>query len=605
LSTGDLPAWLNFDSVTTRFFGTPVIRYNGIWSIEVEAIDPYGKSAAVTFELTMPNQAPVVKSQIAPQQAQISKNFVMVMPVSLFEDPDGNGLSYYAQLLNGKPLSESGWLSFDSLKGEFSGTPSLIPFQNTPIDVEIIASDGIERNRISFRIDVGVTEVLNKISQIYLTTGIVMLVIWSLLKTLRVKKLLPDISAQLQEKKAQLQTMISQEKLLQNNVTEEMLGQMFKALIPSIMAKTESDNKIFEETMKVFLDAARVYYVYQQHGNKKSLFNMGNLWVMIDMMVEEIKQLCAGNKKDKKSAICWSKSLMELMNLMFFIEMESGRTILRDKKEKLGEDIRYLLRRVDDSSAEGLELRFNLEVINESLANMAHTDQTITEILREMAQMIAVPPYGIKLLLNLKYDFPESWYVALVYQRELGKMLMLYAKAPLDLLKLDVFEKKEDKPQDSGREYLLLEDKNQKNLKPTESADWRYIYGVLDSLVEIAKLGTSDPQIQQKIVSVLACYQNFAAFNVLRWRNVWIQIKAGEITRADLSREEIQIPNSFFSSISITLMACCSGISESTRRCGTSVAQLFANRSNQEHMLSDITNSGMQEGSATKLGFRI
>ncbi len=68
------------------------------------------------------NNAPVVQTQIADQSLETGNSFSLDVSGN-FSDPDaGDTLTYSATLANGSPLP--GWLSFDSVTGQFSGTPT-------------------------------------------------------------------------------------------------------------------------------------------------------------------------------------------------------------------------------------------------------------------------------------------------------------------------------------------------------------------------------------------------------------------------------------------------------------------------------------------------
>ncbi|MDJ1178644.1 putative Ig domain-containing protein, partial [Roseofilum sp. BLCC_M91] len=68
------------------------------------------------------NAAPVVQTQIADQSLETGNSFSLDVSGN-FSDPDaGDTLTYSATLANGSPLPS--WLSFDSVTGQFSGTPT-------------------------------------------------------------------------------------------------------------------------------------------------------------------------------------------------------------------------------------------------------------------------------------------------------------------------------------------------------------------------------------------------------------------------------------------------------------------------------------------------
>lgn len=69
------------------------------------------------------NYEPYLKGQIKTQTAELNKAFTFTIPENTFiDDDENNTLTYSAILNNGNPLPV--WLSFDSVKHTFSGTPS-------------------------------------------------------------------------------------------------------------------------------------------------------------------------------------------------------------------------------------------------------------------------------------------------------------------------------------------------------------------------------------------------------------------------------------------------------------------------------------------------
>lgn len=68
------------------------------------------------------NYVPYLKNKIPDQDATVGQFFNYTIPDSTFVDDDGNNtLAYSAKLVNGSPLPA--WLVFDSITGNFSGTP--------------------------------------------------------------------------------------------------------------------------------------------------------------------------------------------------------------------------------------------------------------------------------------------------------------------------------------------------------------------------------------------------------------------------------------------------------------------------------------------------
>lgn len=119
-----LPTWLNFDSSTGVFSGTPGNTHVGRLDITLEAKDHFGLSAAQTFsiEVLNVNDAPIVVTPLPAQTLLEDAAFSYTLPENTFLDVDaGDSLSYSATLTDGSALPS--WLSFDTATRTFNGTP--------------------------------------------------------------------------------------------------------------------------------------------------------------------------------------------------------------------------------------------------------------------------------------------------------------------------------------------------------------------------------------------------------------------------------------------------------------------------------------------------
>ncbi|TKB95331.1 MAG: hypothetical protein E8D41_00810 [Nitrospira sp.] len=127
LSDGSaLPSWLNFDSATRTFSGTPLNGDVGILNINVTATDGGALSATDSFALTVQNvnDAPTVAAPLADQTAAEDSAFIFTVSSAAFTDEDlihGDVLTYRATLADGSALPT--WLGFDPATRTFSGTP--------------------------------------------------------------------------------------------------------------------------------------------------------------------------------------------------------------------------------------------------------------------------------------------------------------------------------------------------------------------------------------------------------------------------------------------------------------------------------------------------
>ncbi|AVX03475.1 iron-regulated protein FrpA [Maritalea myrionectae] len=120
----NLPDWLNVDSELLKLSGMPPEDFNGSIDIEIAASD--GKlSVSDIFKLTVNpvNDAPVVinplpdilEDPVDPDNnIYTGESFVIEIPISTFEDVDGDPIQLAATLSDGSALPE--WLEFDGSK---------------------------------------------------------------------------------------------------------------------------------------------------------------------------------------------------------------------------------------------------------------------------------------------------------------------------------------------------------------------------------------------------------------------------------------------------------------------------------------------------------
>ncbi|KPA18428.1 hypothetical protein MHK_001354, partial [Candidatus Magnetomorum sp. HK-1] len=120
-----LPSWLNFDSSTRQFSGTPNNNDVGTITITITATDIESKSVSDSFMLTINNinDAPTLENEIPDQVAYEASTFDFTFDENTFVDIDlSDSLSYSAVLENGESLPS--WLVFDPSTRNFSGTPT-------------------------------------------------------------------------------------------------------------------------------------------------------------------------------------------------------------------------------------------------------------------------------------------------------------------------------------------------------------------------------------------------------------------------------------------------------------------------------------------------
>lgn len=95
--------------------------------------------------------APVVSSSLLDQSADPNTFFSFAIPSGSFTDPNGDTLTYTAQLQGGGALPS--WLSFNATTRTFSGTPGSA--DAATLSIVVTASDGSESVSDTFLLDVG------------------------------------------------------------------------------------------------------------------------------------------------------------------------------------------------------------------------------------------------------------------------------------------------------------------------------------------------------------------------------------------------------------------------------------------------------------------
>ena len=114
-----LPDWLTFNQTGRIFTGTASAESGGGMSVNVTATDPFGATAARSFDLVVEG-APQLISQLSNLAANVGTKFSFIVPENTFENPDSgieDTISYTAALTTGAPLPA--WLTFDPANKNF------------------------------------------------------------------------------------------------------------------------------------------------------------------------------------------------------------------------------------------------------------------------------------------------------------------------------------------------------------------------------------------------------------------------------------------------------------------------------------------------------
>ncbi|NVK02981.1 MAG: cadherin-like domain-containing protein, partial [Oceanospirillaceae bacterium] len=136
-----LPSWLNFDTETRTFSGTPLDGDDAVLTVRVTATDSDSNSSFDDFQLTVVDvvHPPTVENAIPDQVAEEDIAFSFTLNSDTFADVDtSETLVLTAKLQSGAPLPT--WLAFDPNTGTFTGTPS--NGDEGVLSITVLASDG-------------------------------------------------------------------------------------------------------------------------------------------------------------------------------------------------------------------------------------------------------------------------------------------------------------------------------------------------------------------------------------------------------------------------------------------------------------------------------
>lgn len=141
------PSWLNFNSTTGIFSGTPT--QTGIFPIEMQAKDNAGATVNTTFPLkVVGTNNPPVAGSIANQTATEDQKFSFKVLNGIFIDDNDlpEDLVYKASLANGSSLPN--WLKFDPINRSFEGTPRNKDVGNLSVKLQAEDTGGATSNSL-------------------------------------------------------------------------------------------------------------------------------------------------------------------------------------------------------------------------------------------------------------------------------------------------------------------------------------------------------------------------------------------------------------------------------------------------------------------------
>ncbi|KAJ6247535.1 dystroglycan-related [Anaeramoeba flamelloides] len=137
----DLPDWLSFDKVNTKFYAdrVPGDLCNGQYFLLKVIANDTCSAANGIFRITISNDPPYVQTALQDKTQAVNSHFSYVFNSDSFVDPEGVELTYTAELDSGEELPT--WLSFNKKKRTFSGDIPEDTECNTSWDIKVTAND--------------------------------------------------------------------------------------------------------------------------------------------------------------------------------------------------------------------------------------------------------------------------------------------------------------------------------------------------------------------------------------------------------------------------------------------------------------------------------
>ena len=102
----DIPSWLTFDPTSRTLSGSSHEDYVGQYSLRVTASDGEASASDVfLLTITSNNSSPIVRSSVSLLRLDIGETQTLIMS-SIFDDPNGDDMSFESRLFGGEPLPD-------------------------------------------------------------------------------------------------------------------------------------------------------------------------------------------------------------------------------------------------------------------------------------------------------------------------------------------------------------------------------------------------------------------------------------------------------------------------------------------------------------------
>jgi len=510
LSNGErLPLWLTFsaDPYRQNYVGFPQSNNRGLYNVSVKVDDGYFAQSQAWFLINVPNRPPVKKDDVPTQIAFIGRAFNYEVPSYIFSDPDGDTLSYTAMLKGN--LSLPGWLSFDPLTSEFTGTASLIPWEGYDLNIELIASDGTDRATADFKINVSTKKVFEDLGTAYAASGgalVLFALIFQYWRSYKMKQIKDRLEEIIQQYKGEMETLNS--RTIGSQLTE--LQELIKNRNhKDVLEQAKMCSILFSEDVK----------------NKKlfSILDAGNLLSIIDsiasILEDNMLRKVHYKQESYESETLWAQALNILLHSIVISETRRKHPISKMAKEQLVGQLGKIKSYIDIKKPHAVRL-FQLIEMNQQAMVLIYDTSLISnfykcrnfEVPVEFIKIMIAPiPFGVERLYFHWKNIPGTWYLQIVELRQKVQEI----ENCLVPLETKVESKGDSKAQGSPERSQKAEDDIIEEIRlifrPVRNKkDWRLIYEEVAMLVVLMEkaAGTKRDNVRTETFNILQRYNS-------------------------------------------------------------------------------------------------
>jgi uncharacterized delta-60 repeat protein len=460
-----LPQWLRFNPLRRSFEGVPTGRDRGILSLKVLVSDGMGGNIESFFNTTVVNSAPVAEGVLLNQQVS-SQETSFSFKIPAFYDPDGDAVTYSANMLDGSDLPAA--IGFDPMMRRFDVHPDQLGAGNYLINLHATDSWNLSQ-RVSFNL------AIQAVPNLDLSTS----------STERAKELAPTLSGfgllfligfMLIERQRRIKSTIrrieawshkTHPKVSSEVVEFSSLSQALKAIGVQLVEGVNLND--IESSMLQFEKRLKQYYA-------RAITHEPITTLLDTHIVEHLMKFVERNvlERGEKQAD-YDRTLGSVRLLHFFIGLilseHTGRhyKLLEETKLLYLERIDKLIGRLEINRREHIDILFELESTREALICIADTT-TLRLLCQDSISHILSPISLLADAKKLAFNIPAKWYVLLL---ELSAESNMAKTELVALTRLQTLAAKEN--------------------------DWRFLYGMVPILIDIIS-SSQDPKIRKQAI---------------------------------------------------------------------------------------------------------